>query len=276
MLKINENIEQAVFQLRYEYGQFYLDRCGRILREILKDHPEWVVADAPNPQHASLICTDNGCAFNFGIAALDLSLRRDIDGAPISDDDLNLFFKQIEVMTSIVVDRLEIFELRRIGFRQVFCFPVDSKEEAAQWIMNRKCWKVDQRLSSLFDSEPKSESMTLEYDGDDRFFRLAIQAGERGESKIFGSRKHVVRTKDLSRSQQSHLALSEKQKYSKGVIDKARNIRSAEWGRPNIAMVDVDASIDDPESDIQPEKFAKSSNDRILTIVSKIAKGFDK
>ena len=275
MLKVNENIEQAIFQLTFQYGHLYLDRCGRILREILKDHPEWVVADAPNPQKSSLISSDNGCAFNFGISSIDLSLRRDAESDPITDDALKLFFRQIEDMSAIVTDRLEITELSRVGFRLVFCFPVDSKPEAEQWGKKRNAWSIDARLKGLLGGEIKSESMIIEFECDDRNYRLAVQPGERPESRNFGGRKHLVRPKSLSKAQRSHLASNEKKKYTDEVIRVAKVSRISQWSKPNVAIVDVDASLEEPDLEIRPEDFARTSSESILKIVSKIEKGFE-
>jgi len=274
LLKVNENIEQVIFQLTYEYGQIYLDRCGRILREILKDHPEWMLVDPPNPQKSSLLSSDNGCSFNFGMSSLDLSLRRDAEGNPITDELLSQFFTQIEIMSAIVTDRLEITEVTRLGFRIVCCFPVDSKLEADRWVRERNAFRIDPQLSALFEGEIKSESLIVEFEGKDRNFRLAIQAGERAESKDFGSRKSLVRPRVLSRAQRSHVYSNEKKKYQDEVIRIAKIDRRAEWNKANVAIVDVDSSQEEPDIEIPPDKFARTSSEMILKIVSEIHKGF--
>ena len=70
LLAILQNLEQVIFQLRFSQGYLYLDRCGKILNEIGKDYPDWVVSNNVSPQGAALISNSNGCILNFSSAAI--------------------------------------------------------------------------------------------------------------------------------------------------------------------------------------------------------------
>ena len=145
---------------------------------------------------------------------------------------------------------LDVTEISRIGFRLVFCFPVNSGTDADQWGKKRNLWNVDQHLENLFDGVPKSEAMILEFECNDCSFRLAIQPGERPENRLIGSRKHLVRSKDLPRSQRDQLALNEKKRYKERVV----------------RIVDVDSFAENPDPDIKAGEFARSSSDKIYQV----------
>jgi len=58
---------KLVFEVRYEEGWVYLDRCGTTVNRILSTYPDWVVKqDGISPLNALLVNLDSGTHFNFG------------------------------------------------------------------------------------------------------------------------------------------------------------------------------------------------------------------
>ena len=49
------NLHSYVYELRYNYGYTYLDRCGATINEILRNKPGWVQNDI-NPQSGNRRC----------------------------------------------------------------------------------------------------------------------------------------------------------------------------------------------------------------------------
>ena len=60
-----EVIHRYVFELRYEFGQTYWDRAGRVAREILSDSEGWDF-DIIDMNHCQLTRRDQNLLFNFG------------------------------------------------------------------------------------------------------------------------------------------------------------------------------------------------------------------
>src|SRR5215471_10104339 len=98
-------LQKIVFELRYWYGMTYLDRCGRTVNEIMREHPEWtLLSDHPNPQDAPLVSITNGCVFHFSGRKLDLALERELGKEPLEATDVEAFALQVGEVTSLVVD----------------------------------------------------------------------------------------------------------------------------------------------------------------------------
>jgi hypothetical protein len=50
----NSILQKLIFEVRYEYGYAYLDKCGRIVNTITRAFPEWNVS-AINLDGATLV-----------------------------------------------------------------------------------------------------------------------------------------------------------------------------------------------------------------------------
>src|SRR4051812_22748372 len=67
-------VHKLAYELRYHYGHTYLDRCGRILTLIERDHPQWMVdPSAVSPQGATIYNLELGSQFRFSSGSLLLT-----------------------------------------------------------------------------------------------------------------------------------------------------------------------------------------------------------
>lgn len=246
-------LHKITFELRYHYGMTYLDRCGRTVNTIMRDHPEWtLLSDHPNPQDAPLVSLANSAVFHFSGRKLDLSLERPIGEAPLRDKDVERFSEQVDVLTASVIDQLGLEEFSRIGFRAWFVFSCASKEEAEQWLQGLGCYSTSDTLAVAFAGEIEATNFAVVIAGEDRKFRIAFNGVERQAQMDIAQGILNVRVRDLHKDQKR--VLLEQQRM------KARLHRSPE----HAAMIDVDAYQEDP-SLVESRSFVETSYGQIVT-----------
>lgn len=218
------------------------------MKEICRDFPEWLYSDQATPQNASLTSSDNGCNFNFSSVSADLSVMRDVESAGFLEGDVETLGLQIDRVMELVLDRLEINEISRIGSRFIFTYGFDSETEIQNWIASRKLWEILEKSQSLVEGTIISQSMNFEIESSDRTFRIQLGKGERPEVFKLGKKRQVVKSHELPKHQKEALLASLREK-------KFERINS-----PYIALLDVDVSRKNPESlGIQCGDFCTSS-----------------
>ena len=127
---------KVVYAVSYKYGLTYLDRCGSTANEIMKRSDEWeLYGHDPNPQNAPLISLRNGTRFNFSSLKYDFALEQTPDAdKDIEEQDLEEFIQQVDLVSSIVNERLSLSDFERVGFRIWYLFASKSREESEKWI----------------------------------------------------------------------------------------------------------------------------------------------
>src|SRR5216117_1578814 len=89
-------LRKIVLEVRYEQGFTYLDKCGRTVNTVMREHPEWVIkGNTPDPSNAGLVSLHNGCLLNFSAFKYDVSLEKPIGGNPLSDSEFSEFVQQV-------------------------------------------------------------------------------------------------------------------------------------------------------------------------------------
>lgn len=244
-------VHKAVFELRYRYGFNYLDRCGRITNGIMREWPEWILADlSPNPQNAPLINTKNNCRFNFSSLRLDFAIEQEMGEECVSVEDLTEYQSQVADLSEFVIADLELTDFARIGFRVWFLFACKNKEEAEEWLGNLDCFAIAANLPRAFKGNLKSASTAVVIESEDRMFRIAFSNVERSVPLNLGSEILNIPSHTLPHKQREHLLAQ--QKLKKKLIH-----------NPSFAaMIDVDAFQDDPQM-VKPGDFVSTSLEQI-------------
>jgi hypothetical protein len=244
----NAILQKVVFELRYNYGFTYLDKCGRTINAIMREQSEWVIKnDTPNPQVGSLVSLKNGCSFNFSSLKYDFSLEMPLGGEyPLSDDELKDFVEQVDLLSRIAQDHLGLKEFNRIGFRAWYLFGCQDKEEAESWLDNLSCYSLSPQLSAAFGGQLESAGVAAVIAGTDRRFRVAFNVVERHAHLDLGEELLQVRASSLSKEQRRHL---QKQELVK------RRMRS---NPKYAALIDVDAFQEEPPT-VDPRDFIETS-----------------
>lgn len=256
-------LEQIVLEIRYNDGQLYLDRCGRLLREILKLSPEWIAEEQATPQKASLLSSRNGCLLNFGMNRMSLSLFRSPEHSGLEEKDVEGFFEQADANVELILDRLEVKDIDRVGCRIINSFPMNTSEESEEWIASKNLCQIPQSVSDLFEGRVTAQSFVIVIEASDMSFRLSVSGIERLVPVNTGKRKSSIRVRELSKGQKQELA---------------RQVKHAKLDRQNspyAVLIDVDAFADHPQQVNAPE-FSKKAFDKSKTTVQEIVKGLRK
>lgn len=133
-----------VYELRYEFGQVYWDRAGRIAKEILAENKEWEF-DAIDLNRCRLSHRDSNMMFNFGPEKLDLSQTQNADVEHLLS--VGEFGALAEVVTSIVVEQLDLVYFPRIGFRKWRLYGTTDREQSYQFMRDLKLFRMESSVT---------------------------------------------------------------------------------------------------------------------------------
>ena len=136
-------LHKLVYELRYDRGYTFLDRCGATVNEILRSNPGWEFMGA-GTQQGTLRHLDKEIDFSFGTLKLDLSqeLSTDVETlVPIEE-----FAELAAKLTTTVVESLELREFNRIGFRMWHLLGRNTFESAKETIRNKGLVATDKVL----------------------------------------------------------------------------------------------------------------------------------
>ena len=139
-----EVIHRFVFELRYEFGQVYWDRAGKIAREIASQEG-WEI-EAIDMNRCRLIHRDDNLGFSFGPDKLDLVQTQSADVPNLLS--IGEFGALAESLADVVVRVLELPFFPRIGFRVWRLYPSADRGESQTQSRNLKLFQVDADLGS--------------------------------------------------------------------------------------------------------------------------------
>jgi hypothetical protein len=239
---------KLVFEVRYDFGLLYLDRCGATANRIMETFPEWVLQDeSVNPQNAPLINVTTGTHFNFGGLKYDFNLDQPIrEEAALTPEDIKSFFAQVDSVSRIVHEELELKHFTREGFRVWYVFGTQSEEESHKWISSLGVFKIGESLPKAFSGKLDNHGHVVIVSAKDRKFRISVTAVERTEQLDIGS--HILRIIPRKLPAKQREVLVEKLKA------KRRLLANPSYG----VMIDVDAYIERP-IEIAPVDFMTRS-----------------
>lgn len=239
---------KLVFEVRYDHGLLYLDRCGATANRIMSTIPDWILnEDSVSPQNAPLINVSSGVQFNFNALKFDFSLDQPKNTeAALTVKDIGTFVSQVDSVARVVQEELELRSFIREGFRIWYIFPTESEEGSQKLISSFKALRVDSLLPQAFSGTLESQGYAIVISGADRKFRVSINAVERLEQLDLGTQALTVLPRKLPRGQREAMLAHLKSK---------RRILS----NPHFAvMIDVDAYVDRP-IEIAPADFIDQS-----------------
>nr|MBM4042060.1 hypothetical protein [Planctomycetota bacterium] len=126
-------IHKLIFELRYDYGYTYMDRCGAILNDVLRKYPGWLSPEA-TPSRGVVLRVADDLRLCFSHFKLDLSHEQSEKVAEVVS--IEEFARITDELTKIVVERLEVSEFGRIGFRSWRMFGLPSYDGAKRAVID--------------------------------------------------------------------------------------------------------------------------------------------
>lgn len=271
MLRIFSDLEQVVYQLRYSKGYLFLDRSGRLLRELISRDKQWIVSERANPQVVTVASSLNDAIVNFGATSIDISLRRDVGQDAIGQSQVDTMFEQIDLLNSQLIDRLDLEEFVRVGFRCVFSIPQPNIETARNRLDEMNLWRVNPKFSERLENGILDQKFTIEFVLGTVQYRLQVGANDRPTRVRIGNTVQPIRMSEVPRSQRDSLSKKEYREISaqKGARDEIER-----WSSPSYIALDVDAFMPDPIVEDTTAEFAKTSLASILNLANDVQNGF--
>lgn len=256
-------VHKYAYELRYDFGFGYLDRCGDILNSILKENPGWMVAGAITPGGTTLTHRESGMAFAFDNNHLTL-------GQDQSEKVINLlphgeFAKVAEKLTGATIDRIETEALTRVGFRVWRLYGASTKQEAQEAVKTLGYVKLGPLTEAVEGADIEEVGFNCTFALPEMLLRLAIAVVEQNipiDPATVLAAKARVSGKD-SRVRKA------------AAVDqlKARNVIAA--FPQHAVLMDMDFFIEDPPipADIRVAEFITSAFDMSERFSSKILRG---
>jgi hypothetical protein len=167
-------LDNVAFEIRYDSGHLYFDRCGQCLLDIERECPGWtpITVDVQtgkleNPSK-SLHASFNNQQFNFTAEkALKLTTRE--------------IAKEISSLWNIIQANLGLDEFVRIGFRFNYLLATESTDEAGRRLQRSKINLVipDSLLDDGYIIKHRQLIVVLDKDGTE--YRVELAAVTRYE-----------------------------------------------------------------------------------------------
>ena len=172
-------LRHIVCEIRYSDGQLYLDHCGRVLRKLAREMPEWVVAPEPTSLNTTLHNLLTGTQLGFGRESASLTLNRSTTDEVIDAEQVTEFERQVDAVLGMVLDELEITDFRRIGYREYHYFSFDTKEESESWVQGLGLVTVSGSLLEAFQATTEALGVAIVLLGENCRYRIGLNAVER-------------------------------------------------------------------------------------------------
>jgi hypothetical protein len=227
----------------------------------MRQYPEWLVkGDAPNPQDGRLVSVRNTCSFSFNPYNYNFFLEMPTGGEALTDNDVQTFINQVDLISRIVNDYLGLDTFTRISFRAWYLFSFDSLSESKNWLSHLGYFSISDKLITAFRGEIEAATMAILLTSTDRKYRLSFNSVERQAQLNLGEEILTVRASTLSKDQDKFLRQQ--------MQAKRRMHLNPEFA----AMFDIDAFQEDPIS-IDPRDFIETSIDQYSERLTSAAGG---
>jgi hypothetical protein len=227
-------LRQMTSEIRYQDGYLYLDHCGRLLKKLVRDGAEWVVAPDPVPQGTSVLNLLAGTVLRFGVRSAVLTLDRTAVDEVISADESQEFVNQVGAVLEMVIDELEVDELSRVGYREQYYFSCESKEETEQWINELCLFSVSPGLLQAFQATVEALGAALVVQGQDCRYRIALTGIERTAQIQVGDSNHAIQETAATKSQK------------RALLEAMKKQRQRQINTAFAAVLDIDAFLLEP------------------------------
>jgi len=227
----SEVIHRFVYELRYDLGQVYWDRAGRIAKKLLSALDEWD-CESIGFNVCRLVQRRLNLTFNFGPAKLDLSQTQNTDVETLVP--AGEFGKLAESVSSTVVENLELEFFPRIGFRAWHLYGASDRKQSEQLVRDLGLFRLDSNLErSLGEISEISHRLTI--DQTKHMLRIAVAPFEQ-EVDVAPSliRAAKARARDHNREQK------------KVMLDRMKAEKKIKHYPQFGVLLDLDAYIEDP------------------------------
>jgi len=218
-----------VLELKYDRGELYWDRTGRITRT-LANIPGWAI-QSMDLNGCHLRKDEGNIEFNFSWNSLSLCQGQNLDTPELLRE--GEFGAIADEFSEAVIEALELDSFSRIGFRTWMLYPTSSLDEASDSIQKSVMYKAGVALTQLGALSHPSYSIVVARPS--HMVRIAIA----------GVEQHVVLPPSVIEAEKK--TAREKWKHDKNQLLQRLKARKVIAHYPQTGIViDLDAFIEEP------------------------------
>ncbi len=256
-------VHKYAYELRYDFGFGYLDRCGDVLNSILREYAGWTVVGPITPAGTTLHHHDTGMVFTFDNSHLTLGQDQSEKVTTLVAD--NYFAEVAEKLTVATIERIDTEVFTRVGFRVWRLYGAGSKEDAQEALKALGFVPTGPLAAVAEDSTVEEVGFNCTFALPEMNLRLGVAVVEQN---VVIDPATVLAAKALIREKDSRLRKA-------AAIDqlKARNAIAA---FPHHAvLVDTDFSIDDPPiaTDLKVSEFITEAFGKSTRVAGNLMRG---
>lgn len=171
-------LTKLVYEVRYDLGNLYLDRCGATINELTERDSSWMVNNV-TPQNAPLIHAELGCILNFSSEKIIISLEQNPNARALSEAQIGSFQKLCTETTETIFNILELKKFTRVGFRIWHMISQTSDQKSERWMIDNGLIVVPEKVTSAFSGTHESASSLYVLELNDRKVRLSFAGARR-------------------------------------------------------------------------------------------------
>lgn len=173
------NLTRVVFEVRFDNGYLYWDKCGEETREILKLlGKEWSFVDISAKDGNVLINKRLQAEIRFSISTIKI-FQNDVE-------NLSKFKEICSQTIPIIQNYQKVEDFKRVGNRYWYIYPVNSLDLAKQIVLKTGIIKLNNDILNAFGTELKDTEFVLAIEDSNKNlqYRIKIVAVERDDERL--------------------------------------------------------------------------------------------
>src|SRR5262249_22827808 len=160
---------------------------------LVQSSPEWIFGTDPTTKGTVVFHLVAGVTLNFSMHGASLDLNKTTTDDVIDPDEAQEFARLAEDALGLVFDELEVQQWSRIGVRELYYFPCESKADAEQWLKELGVHSVSPTLATAFDCTFDAVGFSAVLEGETCSYRIAVNGVERSAQVPFGDTHLTIR-----------------------------------------------------------------------------------
>ncbi|MFO8007975.1 MAG: hypothetical protein R6V05_09575 [Candidatus Brocadiia bacterium] len=200
-------------------------------------------------------------SFNYGVSTLALSQVQTADVHELTDAEQ--FGLMADEFAGLVVDTLGLSAFTRVGYRVWHLFETANRQEAVE-VLSRSAFAEGAHRAALAFGNVYDLQLRTEVDREEHIMRIQVAPAHQSVDIDPATMAKIRRSVHGLPSRQRRQAL----------IDRERARRKVEAFPVNSLLIDLDASVDDPEypAAFRPVDFIAAASEDMGAVMAEILK----
>jgi len=165
-------LSKVIFELRYDEGYLYWDKCGVTLLDIKRNFPEWKW-EGISTELARLKDNTRNMELVFNYENIRF-IQNEVE-------NLNQLKETTGKITPLIVKNFEINKFKRVGNRYQYVFPLENPEQGKKIIRKSSLMVIPEEKLSLFGENSTKSNFVVYIENENYRYRIELVGIERVE-----------------------------------------------------------------------------------------------